>query len=210
MKTIAPPPHVVLAGRHVVLEPVTDDNIAEIAGALATPETFAGGWGGGPAGTLTDPDAFTPWVCGYLPWQRGGHSYLVRLADGDQAGRCVGTTSIADFEPDKQSCHIGWTAYHHSVWGTAVNPECKLLLLGHLFDHGWGRVKLQADAVNARSRAAISKLGATFEGIARRDQRRADGSWRDAAIFSVVVDDWPRVRAGLEARLLDDRGVEAG
>ena len=63
------------------------------------------------------------------------------------------------------------------------------------------RVKLQADARNDRSRAAILKLGAQFEGIARRHKPRADGSWRDSAVFAVIVDDWPAVREGLEARL---------
>ena len=82
-----------------------------------------------------------------------------------------------------------------------MNPEAKLLLLGLAFDHGFGRVKLQADALNDRSRAAILKLGAQFEGIARRHKPRADGSWRDSAVYAVIVDDWPSVRAGLEARL---------
>jgi RimJ/RimL family protein N-acetyltransferase len=82
-----------------------------------------------------------------------------------------------------------------------VNPEAKLLMLGLAFDHGYGRVKLQADDRNARSKAAIAKLGAQFEGVARRDTLRADGTWRDTAIFSVLVDEWPHVRAGLEARL---------
>jgi RimJ/RimL family protein N-acetyltransferase len=93
------------------------------------------------------------------------------------------------------------------VWGTAVNPAAKRLLLGLAFDSGFGRVKIQADALNERSRAAIAKLGATFEGVTRRDGRRADGSWRDAAVFSVVVDDWPRVRDGLDARVR--RGLDA-
>jgi N-acetyltransferase len=92
------------------------------------------------------------------------------------------------------------------VWGTAVNPEAKLLMLEVAFDSGFGRVKLQADARNARSRAAIAKLGATFEGIVRRDQRRADGTWRDTAVFSILADEWPAVRDGLRARL---SGAEA-
>jgi RimJ/RimL family protein N-acetyltransferase len=62
-------------------------------------------------------------------------------------------------------------------------------------------VKIQADARNARSRAAIAKLGARFEGISRRDRLRADGTFRDTAVYSVIVDDWPEVRTGLETRL---------
>ena len=94
--------------------------------------------------------------------------------------------------------------------GTAVNPETELLLLGLACDNGFGRVKLQADAVNARSRAAIERLGARFEGVLRRVQRRPDGSWRDTAVYSILADEWPAVRAGLEERLAEraDRPVE--
>jgi N-acetyltransferase len=87
------------------------------------------------------------------------------------------------------------------VWGTAVNPEAKLLLLTEAFDHGFERVKLQADALNSRSRAAILKLGAQFEGVLRHTNRRADGSWRDTAVYSILAEEWASVRAGLEARL---------
>ena len=87
------------------------------------------------------------------------------------------------------------------MWATGVNVETKLLLLGLAFDHGFGRVKLQADARNERSRGAILRLGATFEGVLRRHKPRADGTWRDSAVYSVIIDEWPAVRAGLEARL---------
>jgi RimJ/RimL family protein N-acetyltransferase len=76
------------------------------------------------------------------------------------------------------------------------------LLLWHAFEHcGFGRVKIQTDSINVRSQAAIEKLGATKEGIVRRDMKRADGTWRDSVVYSVIIDDWPRVKAGLEARL---------
>ena len=81
-------------------------------------------------------------------------------------------------------------------WGTSVNPACKLALLTHAFDDcGFGRVKLQTDLINTRSQAAMLKLGATREGVVRRDIRRADGSWRDSVLFSILVDEWP-ARAG--------------
>ena len=83
-----------------------------------------------------------------------------------------------------------------------MNPECKLLLLGHAFDDcGLGRVKLQTDLINTRSQAAIAKLGATREGVLRRHKRRADGTFRDTVVFSILRDEWPAVRAGLLARL---------
>lgn len=186
-----------LRGRHVTLERLTADNADEVVAAIGREDTFRLGWGGGMAAATNDPHRFRAFLDGYLPGLNGaGISYLVR-----RDGECVGTTSVGDFEPARERCHLGWTAYHPQVRGTAVNPETKLLVLGSLFDHGWGRVRIQADVINEPSRRAIQKLGATFEGIVRRDQRRADGSWRDAAVFSIIVDDWPRVRAGLEERL---------
>jgi RimJ/RimL family protein N-acetyltransferase len=131
---------------------------------------------------------------------------VIRLVGGPDAGRVVGTTTLGDIEPAYEAAHIGWTAYDPRVWGTVVNPEAKLLLLGAAFEHGFGRVKIQADVLNTRSRAAIAKLGATFEGIVRRDRPRADGSWRDSAVFSVIIDDWPDVEARLRERV-DNQGA---
>ncbi|MFC3276308.1 GNAT family N-acetyltransferase, partial [Agromyces mediolanus] len=73
--------------------------------------------------------------------------------------RIVGATKLADFDLPNESTHIGLDGYDPRVWGTAVNPEAKLLLLGLAFANGFGRVKIQADAANARSRGAIEKLG---------------------------------------------------
>jgi RimJ/RimL family protein N-acetyltransferase len=135
----------------------------------------------------------------------GRTAYTIRLvADGalGPAGTVVGTSSLGDVDTAREHVHLGWTMYGSRWWGTQVNPEAKLLLLGHAFDTcGFGRVKIQTDVVNARSRAAILKLGATFEGVTRRDVRRPDGSWRDTAVHSILADEWPSVRARLLARL---------
>jgi RimJ/RimL family protein N-acetyltransferase len=88
------------------------------------------------------------------------------------------------------------------VWGTVVNPQTKLLLLGHAFDDlGAGRVQLKTDIRNVRSQQAIARLGATYEGVLRRYQRRADGTVRDTVLFSVIAEQWPSVRERLQARL---------
>jgi RimJ/RimL family protein N-acetyltransferase len=117
-------------------------------------------------------------------------------------GRVVGTSSLGDVDLVNERVHLGWTGYDPAVWGTSVNPECKLLLLTHAFeDCGFGRVKIQTDLINDRSQAAIAKLGAVREGVLRRHVKRADGSWRDTVVFAVTVDDWPSVKAGLQRRL---------
>ena len=123
------------------------------------------------------------------------------MARGPDEGKLIGTSTLGDFDERTEFAHIGWTAWDPILWGTAVNPEAKLLMMAEAFEHGFGRVQLQADERNARSRAAIAKLGAQFEGVLRRERPRADGSWRNTAVYSVLIEEWPVVRAGLEARL---------
>lgn len=189
-----------LLGRYIRLDPITRDDLPALWEAIGRPEVFASGYGGGPAGQPADAEAYAEWAWSHWPHERG-NTYVVRVASGPHAGEVVGATSIADFDLRNESAHLGWTAYAPRVWGTQVNPEAKLLLLGLAFAHGFGRVKLQTGSTNAHSRAAIEKLGAVFEGVIRRDQALADGGWRDTAVYSVLRDEWPGVRAGLEARL---------
>jgi RimJ/RimL family protein N-acetyltransferase len=195
MTALQPPP-IALEGRHIRLIPLHADDLPELFEALNDPRVYAGGWGGGPAGYRDTVESFVEYGTRYFAFDRN-IVFGVRLHDGT----LVGTSTLGDFDLEAEHAHIGWTAYTPSGWGTAVNPEAKLLMLGHAFDHGIGRVKLQADERNDRSRAAILKLGAKFEGIVRRDRLRADGSWRDTAVYSILVDEWPDVRAALEKRL---------
>ncbi len=189
-----------LDGRFIRLAPLQPAQLPALHAAIGQPRVFAGGFGGGAAGYRDNVRDFIAWAEGYFDWAHG-NVYGVTLVGGAHDGRLVGTTTLSDFNLPLEATHIGWTAYDPRVWGTAVNAEAKRLLLGLAFDHGFGRVKIQADVRNERSRAAIAGIGATFEGISRRDIPRADGGWRDSAIYSVIVDDWPRVRAHLDARL---------
>ena len=97
---------------------------------------------------------------------------------------------------------IGWTWFNPSVWKTGVNVETKLLMLTRAFETlGCVRVELKTDARNERSRGAMAALPAQFEGIMRKHQITPDVGQRDSAYFSVIDDEWPTVRAALEARL---------
>jgi RimJ/RimL family protein N-acetyltransferase len=119
-----------------------------------------------------------------------------------QSGAVVGTTSYLEVSPVDARLEIGFTLYTPAVWGTAVNPECKLLLMTWAFEvSGMGRVQLKTDSRNVRSQEAIARLGATEEGVLRQYQRRQDDSVRDTVMFSVVADEWPAVKAGLLERL---------
>lgn len=190
-----------LVGRTVRLDPASDHDAEDLFHALDDDRV----WEMGYAASKPRPRSPGAWRQRMEDAAKDNRTmYVVRLVGDEQSreGRIVGTTSLGDVDLHNEAVHLGWTAYSPDVWGTSVNPECKLLLLWHAFEHcGFGRVKLQTDVINVRSQAAIAKLGATREGVTRRHIKRADGTWRDSVIFSVIVDEWPRVRAGLEQRL---------
>ena len=190
-----------LIGRHVRLDLAHDDDAKDLFVALDHAEVWASGYSGGPSARPAEPDGWSARMTAAR--DDGRVMYVVRLLDDTAPGRLVGTTSLGDTDVVNERTHIGWTAYSPDMWSTAVNPECKLLLLTHAFeDCGLGRVKIQTDLLNTRSQAAIAKLGAVREGVLRRHMRRADGTFRDTVVFSVTIDDWPSVRAGLEARVV--------
>jgi len=120
-----------------------------------------------------------------------------RLADN----ALVGQTCYLNIDPANARLEIGGTWYEAGARGGAVNPECKLLLMTAAFAAGARRVELKTDGRNARSRAAMLKLGAREEGALRRHTVMWDGFVRDTVYFSVLDDEWDAVRAGLDARL---------
>ena len=135
----------------------------------------------------------------------GRFTWVLRLLQpcaGLAVGSVVGTSSYMDVSVPDARLEIGATAYARSVWASKVNPDAKLLLLGHAFEtlHA-GRVQLKTDVRNVRSQQAIARLGAQYEGTLRRHQRRDDGTIRDSVLFSIVVEEWPGVRDGLLARV---------
>lgn len=135
-----------------------------------------------------------------LAEQAAGRWILHTVRAGD--GQIVGQTCYLAIRPEHKGVEIGGTWYIADAHGTKVNPTCKLALLENAFACGAERVELKTDARNSRSRAAILKLGASFEGIFRRHLLLPDGHWRDTAWFSILREEWPQVKAGLEARLM--------
>ncbi len=116
-------------------------------------------------------------------------------------GRCQGMSTYIAIDAHNRGVEIGGTYYHPSIRGAAANPASKRLMLAHAFDCGATRVQFRVDAINARSRAAVLKLGATQEGIMRRDRVTWTGRVRDTVVFSILAEEWPAVRDGLDARL---------
>ncbi|WP_327636255.1 GNAT family N-acetyltransferase [Kribbella sp. NBC_00482] len=185
-----------LVGDVVRLDRLQESDIDELYAAIANEQVYAGGFGGGPAAM---PSSAEDMRAKWIPAAAKRFAYVVRLvADGT----VVGTSSLADIDVANEEIHLGYTGYAPVVWGTAVNPAAKLLLLEHAFETcGFGRVKIQTGSKNTRSQAAIAKLGATREGVLRRHKRMADGSFRDTVVFSILADEWPDVRKRLEDRI---------
>lgn len=190
----APSP-TVLAGARVRLEPLEERHRIDLEVAVAA-----------------DPGAFTlsgpvpslgveAWIARALVERVSGERlpFAVVLAED---GRAVGSSSYLDIAPADGRLEIGATWYGRRWWRSFVNPEAKLLLLGHAFDDlGATRVAFRTDAANQRSRSAIERLGAVFEGVHRHREHRPDGTLRDTAFYSILADEWPAVREGLRERL---------
>ena len=186
-----------LVGRHVRLDPSVETDADALFSALDDEQVWAAGYSGGPSARPARASTWAERIAAAAAESRA--MFTVRRVTG---GEVLGTTSLGDTDLVHQRTHLGWTAYTPAVWGTVVNPECKLLLLTHAFDDcGFGRVKIQTDLINLRSQAAIAKLGAVREGVLRRHMVRPDGTTRDTVVFAVTIDDWPQVRAGLLARV---------
>lgn len=136
-----------------------------------------------------------------LEWAARGEAlpFVTTLTRDDAV---VGSTRFAAFVPEHRRVEIGWTFLSRSQQRSGVNAEAKLLMLAHAFDTlGLRRVELKTDVLNATSRRAILRLGAREEGVLRAHMQLATGRVRDTVYYSILADEWPDVRAGLEARL---------
>ncbi|WP_298745060.1 GNAT family protein [uncultured Brevundimonas sp.] len=185
----------VLENRWVRLEPFTPELKEAVRAALNVDEAAwaimaSTAWG----------EHFDPWWDGAVERLEAGRDtpYAVRRLED---GRIVGTSSLLDLFPRHRRVELGSTFYHPEARGGVVNPASKRLLLQHAFDSGVVRVEIITDAVNARSQAAIAKLGAVREGVLRRHKITHTGRIRDTVMFSVTDQDWPVVRARLDERL---------
>jgi N-acetyltransferase len=117
-------------------------------------------------------------------------------------GRAVGSTRFANFDAPNRRVEIGWTWIGRQWQRTAVNTEAKYLMLRHAFETlGCVRVELRTDVGNEQSRAAIRRIGATEEGTLRKHAITSTGRVRDDVYYSILDDEWPAVKAALEARL---------
>jgi len=125
-------------------------------------------------------------------------------------GRAIGSTRLLDVRPADRQVEIGATFLDRAYWRTPANTESKLLFLSYCFERlGCVRVALKTDGRNVRSQEAIARLGAVREGVLRRHMQ-VRGYQRDTVYFSILDDEWPAVKARLQARLDGPAPVTAG
>lgn len=187
---------VTLKGRWLTLAPIEDQHASDLFAAMQDEE-----------------------VCRYLAWPPpkalDETLTLIREARDDMArgltvvfaqianasGRAIGSTRLLDVRPRDRQVEIGATFLAREYWRTPANTESKYLFLGYCFETlGCVRVAFKTDGRNIRSQEAIARLGAVREGTLRRHMN-VRGYQRDTVYFSILDDEWPAVKARLEARL---------
>ncbi|MFI5834526.1 bifunctional pyridoxamine 5'-phosphate oxidase family protein/GNAT family N-acetyltransferase [Micromonospora sp. NPDC051300] len=188
---------VVLRGAHVVLEPLDLAHAEDLHAALDDEEVWRH-------------------VGSPRPTDVAGTAALIRAAlDAGSRGvrtpwvqRCavtgavVGTTSYHQPDADLRTVEIGYTQLGRPWWRTGINTEAKLLLLTRAFEElDAVRVTWQTSTLNERSQRAIERLGAVREGTLRSNRRRADGTWRQSALYSMLAEEWPNAQVRLRERL---------
>jgi RimJ/RimL family protein N-acetyltransferase len=199
MPSVFDPQPVLLTGQFVRLEPLSLNHAQGLYQAAHDEEI----WRLMPAPMFPSVAAVEKWIEDASKEQAAGNSVAfatVRQSDGG----VVGSTRYLDIRRPHRALEIGWTWLAPEAQRTAVNTEAKFLMLRHAFENqGAIRVQLKTDERNERSRQAIARLGAVFEGILRNYQTRAyDGYVRNTAMFSITDSEWPAVKAGLQAKLL--------
>ena len=154
-----------------------------------------------PYGPCRTPESMAELIDELLKRQRAGTdlAFSVRL---QRTRELIGMTRFLSIERGSDSAEIGGTWYSAKWRRTPVNTESKRLLLAHAFDvEGAHRVQLRTDLRNDRSQRAIERLGAVREGVIREHRRMPDGYWRSSVQYSILVEEWPRVRERLDGFL---------
>lgn len=187
---------VTLEGEHVLLEPLSAAHADDLAQATA------------------DGELWKLWYT-FVPPPDGVQRYIDTALEGREregdlpfavrhraSGRVIGSTRLFRADPVNRRVELGHTWYARRFQRSAVNSECKLLLLGHAFEQlNAIAVELRTHWHNHASRNAIARLGAKQDGVLRHHTLSADGVYRDTVVFSILSQEWPAVRQNLNLRL---------
>ena len=187
---------VVLEGRRVRLEPLSLDHVPALAEVGLDPAIWQ--W------TLARPKdeaGLRAWATTAIANRDAGTEFPFATIDV-ATGRPIGSSRYLNIVLEHRRLEIGWTWVAPAWQRTGANREAKLLMLGHAFDTlGCRRVEFKTDSLNEPSRTALLGIGAQLEGIFRNHMVMPEGRMRHSAYYSVIDEEWPAVRAGLERSL---------
>jgi RimJ/RimL family protein N-acetyltransferase len=187
---------VTLEGRLVRLEPLTLEHVPGLAEVALDPEIWR--W---TIARPTSADDVRAWAAATIQARDAGTEFPFATVDV-ATGRPIGSTRYMNIVLEHRRLEIGWTWVAPPWQRTGANREAKLLMLEHAFDRlACRRVEFKTDSNNVKSRDALLGIGATFEGIFRNHMVMPGGGTRHSAWYSVTDEDWPEIRAGLEAKL---------
>jgi len=188
---------IVLTGRVVRLEPLSEAHVPDLTVAGQDERI----WRYMPYGRVTTEEKMRAWVQEILSRQARGTD-LVFAVVHFETGRAVGSTRYMDIQPGNRGLEIGGTWYAAAFQRTAINTECKYLLLRHAFEVlGCIRVQLKTDLRNERSQQALERIGAVREGVLRHHILMPDGYVRSSVYYSILAAEWLAVKAKLEEKL---------
>lgn len=182
---------VTLTGSHGSLVPLSVEHEAALAEAVRDGDLWRLWYT-----IVPSPDGMRQEIARRLDLQRAGS--MLPFTVVDRTGTPVGMTTFMNIDALNRRVEIGATWYAARLQRTALNTECKLLLLTHAFETlGCIAVEFRTHVLNVRSRRAIERLGARLDGILRNHQRLANGTLRDTCVYSITEGEWPTIRAHL-------------
>ena len=189
------PDDVELTGKSARLVPLAPDHSQGLSQAVRDGELWRLWYTNVPS-----PDRMDAEIARRLDLRAKGTMLPFTVLDAD--GACAGMTTYMNIDAVHRRVEIGSTWYARRVQRTALNTECKLMLLRHAFETlDCIAVEFRTSFLNRKSRQAIERLGARLDGVLRNHQRHADGSLRDTCVYSIIASEWPAVRAHLSFQL---------
>jgi N-acetyltransferase len=186
---------VILKGAHARLEPLSHQHLDGLTEAVKDGELWKLGYT-----LIPRPEDMSKEIERRLSLQAAGS--MLPFTVFDAAGKIAGMTTYMNVDAANRRVEIGSTWYAKSVQRSALNTQCKLLLLTHAFDQlDCIAVEFRTHFFNHQSRRGIERLGAKLDGILRNHQVATNGTLRDTVVYSIIASEWPTVRAHLTYQL---------
>jgi len=186
---------ITLRGRHATLEPLSPDHASGLAEAVKDGELWKLWYT-----TIAPPDQMAAEVQRRLGLQTQGS--MLPFTVRDAGGTIVGMTTFMNIDARNRRVEIGSTCYARRVQRTALNTECKLMLLTHAFEAlDCIAVEFRTHCVNTQSRRGIERLGAKLDGVLRNHSIMPNGTLRDTVVYSIIAGEWPTVKTHLQWQL---------